>query len=73
MNLPADLLLCQGGEHMQDIKALDLAVTEMALKGPDLSFVELEVAATPDVGDFLASVGAGAGVSALVIGAITIT
>ncbi|WP_394621488.1 hypothetical protein JNUCC0626_21020 [Lentzea sp. JNUCC 0626] len=58
---------------MQDIKLLDLSVTEMALNGPDLSFVELEVAATPDVGDFVASAAAGMGFSALIVGALTIT
>lgn len=61
------------GVNVKEAKVLDLSVSEMALRGPDLSYVELEVVATPDVGDFLAGVGAGAGVSALVIGAITIT
>lgn len=58
---------------MNDTKVLDLSVTEAVLRGPDLSFTELEVVMTPDVGDFVASVGAGAGVSALIIGTITIT
>lgn len=59
---------------MSDARGMDLSVTEVPLGGSiDLSFTELEVIATPDIGDFLASVGAGAGVSALVIGGLAIT